>query len=68
MINAADALSRAQRAEYAAKGRSDLDRRLARLSPDERNAFWKAVNVSYASALLPAPDLMTGRPADAAAL
>ena len=47
MISAAEALSAAQRTEFAVRGREDLDRRLARLSQAERNAFWKAVSSAY---------------------
>jgi hypothetical protein len=47
MTRAAEALSAAQRTEYAASGRADLDRRLARLSPAEREAFWTAVGRAY---------------------
>lgn len=54
MINAAEALTAAQRTEYAAIGRGDLDQRLARLSQAERDAFWKAVRSAY-----------TARPIDA---
>jgi hypothetical protein len=47
MIYAVEALTTAQRTEYAAQGRADLDQRLVRLSQAERAAFWKAVRSAY---------------------
>jgi hypothetical protein len=55
MTAATEALSAAPRTEYAAKGRADLDRRLVRLSPAERDAFWKAVGSAYVARRRTAP-------------